>query len=169
MRKLNIILITAMLLIAVMPSVVFAESEDEGAQTKGPICQYTVAYNESDTSSGPTGLQTHQAINETGTSQNMSVTYTRTKQFTGNVSVAAERELILWKIGGEVEVGYGQTESETLTATVTVPPYTMYYCKTGSLMTTTTGKIKYIYTDCSQSSKNVNLQFTTGKNVRWYE
>lgn len=165
-------LIMPMLLLVVTPNTAYANNNksDEDPVAKGPACEYTVTYQETSTSRDkPYDLETHRATNQTSAAQNMTVSYSTTRTFTGNVSLSAERDVIMWKIGGKAEIGFGRTETKTFTATTNVPAYTTFYCEVGSLLTTTNGKLNYVNTDCTKSSKSVNLEFTTGRHVRWYE
>ena len=67
------------------------------------------------------------------------------------------------------EVGFGVTQTTSVSATVNVPPYSTYYVTLGSVIRHRSGTMTTIYEDCSRSYSNYSVNYTTGEYVRWYE
>lgn len=137
----------------------------------GVVCQYYQSYrSQSTTRDEKVSVRKMTGINDTGTEQSESFSASREVSFVGNVSVSAERELILATVGGTVEVSYGVSTTEVHTVNMVIPPYTTYHVEIGSYKTTTYGYIQTTYTDCSTSTSSLkNLKYTTRPYAYWYE
>lgn len=140
------------------------------SETRAPVCEYMISYTESTSSNKPYNIVTTMAINETATTQTMTVNKTRSRTFSGNISATAERQAVLAKVGGRVEVGYGVTNTVSVSASTVVPGNTTYKVDIGSILLTTSGTISITNKDCSLTKKNnLNLKWTEGEYIRWYK
>lgn len=172
MKKFFAFLLSTCLIVTIFSAnPVYAKNEGKpGCELLGPVCQEYSYYQARSTQKKiPYSVTTHMAKNNTGTTQSISVSATRTISFTGSARSSAEANLIAGSIGVSAEVGYGNTSSRTFQATTNVPPYTTYYCDTGSYLAKTTGSIVKVDHQCNKTYRNVNISLTTGQFAEWYK
>lgn len=172
MKKFFALLLSTCLIVTIFSAnPVYAKNEGKpGCELLGPVCdEYSYYKARSTQKKIPYSVTTHMAKNNTGTTQSMSVSSTRTISFTGSVRSSAEANLIAGSIGVSAEVGYGYTSSRTVEATINVPPYTTYYCDMGSYLAKTTGNIVKVDRQCNITYRNVNISLTTGQFSKWYK